>query len=400
MKFYDYQTHFADNNSRLKIYNKSRQIGISFFIAYLAVKNAYLNGSNVLFASASLRQSTELNRICFQWIDCFKKLDPSISLSEESKSVIGFNNGGRIHTLPSNPKTVRGFHGDVYLDEFALHKDQAEIYKALFPSITRGYNITIISTPLGQSDLFHDIWSNMNKYPDFSRHQTTIYQAKKQGFDADIDIIKRNTDEETFRQEYLCEFIDETSSYFPYTLIRDCTGDRIPDGETFMGVDIGRHHDLTVIYVVSKAGDKYFTRQMEILKAEEYQTQMEVITQIILETGITRGSIDASGIGNQLAEDLHRRFHFMEPVPFTNKIKEELVTTARKLFEQKNVQIPNDRDIISDIHSIKKSVTSAGNIRFDSVRTDKGHSDRFWALALALYSGKEEGLVIDDISVL
>jgi phage FluMu gp28-like protein len=30
---------------------------------------------------------------------------------------------------------------------------------------------------------------------------------------------------------------------------------------------------------------------------------------------------------------------------------------------------------------VKRYVTPSGNVRFDAERTDKGHADRFWALA-------------------
>jgi len=36
---------------------------------------------------------------------------------------------------------------------------------------------------------------------------------------------------------------------------------------------------------------------------------------------------------------------------------------------------------------VKKETTAAGNIRFTADRSKSGHSDRFWALALALHAG-------------
>jgi len=36
---------------------------------------------------------------------------------------------------------------------------------------------------------------------------------------------------------------------------------------------------------------------------------------------------------------------------------------------------------------VKKVTTSAGNIRFDAERTNDGHADRFWSLALAVHAG-------------
>ena len=74
-------------------------------------------------------------------------------------------------------------------------------------------------------------------------------------------------------------------------------------------------------------------------------------------------------------------------ITFTNKAKEELAYNTRINFEDKSVFIPPEHDIREDLHAVRKITTAAGNIRFDAVRTDTdGHSDRFWALSLALFA--------------
>ena len=46
-----------------------------------------------------------------------------------------------------------------------------------------------------------------------------------------------------------------------------------------------------------------------------------------------------------------------------------------------------DDAVREDLHSVRKSVTAAGNVRLDVERTDTdGHADRFWALALAYHA--------------
>lgn len=46
--------------------------------------------------------------------------------------------GVRVIGLPANPMTARGFTGDVFLDEFAMHADDVAIWSALFPTLLRG----------------------------------------------------------------------------------------------------------------------------------------------------------------------------------------------------------------------------------------------------------------------
>ncbi|MFB9913573.1 terminase large subunit domain-containing protein, partial [Rhizobium paknamense] len=47
--------------------------------------------------------------------------------------------GSKITALPANPDTARGFSANVFLDEFAFHKDSQQIWRALFPVISKGW---------------------------------------------------------------------------------------------------------------------------------------------------------------------------------------------------------------------------------------------------------------------
>ena len=51
-----------------------------------------------------------------------------------------------------------------------------------------------------------------------------------------------------------------------------------------------------------------------------------------------------------------------------------------------NIRIPSNAKLRSDLRAIKKETTAAGNIRFSADRGENGHSDRFWAGALAVHA--------------
>ena len=76
----------------------------------------------------------------------------------------------------------------------------------------------------------------------------------------------------------------------------------------------------------------------------------------------------------------------VEGVTFTNRVKEDLACRLRTEFENKTVFIPSRHEIREDLHSIRRITTASNNIRFDADRSDNGHADRFWALALALHA--------------
>ena len=71
---------------------------------------------------------------------------------------------------------------------------------------------------------------------------------------------------------------------------------------------------------------------------------------------------------------------------FTNLSKDQLATGLYQAFADKMIRIPKDAELIKDISSIKRTITPTGAVRYDAPRTAKGHADRAWSLALAVYA--------------
>jgi phage FluMu gp28-like protein len=71
-------------------------------------------------------------------------------------------------------------------------------------------------------------------------------------------------------------------------------------------------------------------------------------------------------------------------------MKEDLAFPVRMAFEDRTIKIPGTPEIRADLRAIKKEPTSSGKIRFTADRSESGHSDRFWALALALHATKQK----------
>jgi phage FluMu gp28-like protein len=89
------------------------------------------------------------------------------------------------------------------------------------------------------------------------------------------------------------------------------------------------------------------------------------------------------------AERLQKKFgrSRVEPVTFTSALKEDLATGLYSAFTEQTIRIPQrDKLLLTDLCSIRRLVTSAGNVRYDAPQTDDGHGDRAWALSLALHA--------------
>ncbi|STZ02834.1 terminase large subunit domain-containing protein [Moraxella equi] len=121
--------------------------------------------------------------------------------------------------MPANPDTARGFSANVFLDEFAFHADSRTIWKALFPVISAGFKLRVVSTPNGKGNKFYELMTNLNNKA-WSRHITDIYTAVAYGLPRDIDELKEGlNDDDAWQQEYELKWLDEASAWLSYDLI-------------------------------------------------------------------------------------------------------------------------------------------------------------------------------------
>lgn len=408
MLFYPYQKNIVSQKDRLGITKKSRQIGGTFAYSFKGLKSALFKKRNQIIVSGSQRQSKIVMNYVNRFMEAYKMLPEFAGLKFEidqamEKKLPDSFGGASIYSLPPNPETIRGFNGDVFLDEFALYKNDEEIYEAILPAILRGYDINISSTVYGMSNMFYRVYNDKKIFKDYKRNSINIYEAIKQGLKVDIDLIKNNYDESSFRQEFMAEFIDESTSYFPYSLLRELIEDfeeQLIKGKAYIGIDIGRTHDSTAILVVKEVNGVFYLVRKVVLKQKTFDFQMDIIQQLFHEYNPFGVYIDRGAIGMQLAEQLEQKYIYVTGVNFSNNFISEIVTNAKKLFEQKKFKFVEDKDLISEIHSInKKANTNNNSITFSSKRTTTGHSDSAWALLLALMAGKTgpEAFAFSDV---
>ena len=398
-----YQRRWVKDGSAVKVWVASRQIGKSFALSFEAVASALLARSDNLILSSSERQAQEVMAKVKKHLRCLGALHGPLSPVRETREEIVFSTGSRIISLPANPATVRGFSGNVYLDEFAFHTDSREIWRSMYPTVTRGYKVRITSTPNGKLNMFYELASGSGGIGNgslVSRHRTDIHDAVREGLAIDLESLRMGiADPEAWAQEYECNFLDSSTALIPYELIENCTSaDATVEpferckGETFMGVDIGRRHDLTVFWLLERVGDVLWTRRVMEMRGEPFSAQRESLYRLMEEEGVLRCSMDSTGIGSQLSEEAAVRFGArVEPVHFTQAAKEDLALRARRAFEDRTVRVPVDRRIREDLHSLSRSQTASGATRYSASRTRGGHADRFWALALAIESATAGG---------
>ncbi|MFZ5747172.1 MAG: terminase large subunit domain-containing protein [Pseudomonadota bacterium] len=298
--------------------------------------------------------------------------------------------GTRITALPANPDTARGFSSNVFLDEFAFHKDSGAIWKALFPVISAGWKLRVTSTPNGKSGKFYEL--DTAEDTTWSRHVVDIYQAVADGLPRDIDALRAGiADDDAWAQEYELKYLDEASAWLSYDLIAGCEDDAAGSrdgyqgGPCFVGRDIGRRNDLHVITVCELIGDVLWERERIEQKRATFADMDAAFDEIMRRYQVARACIDQTGMGEKVVEDAQRRYGgVIEGVLFTSASKLIMATQGKERFEDRTVRIPcGDVPYRTDLHKLRKISGPTGVPRFVAERDDD-HADRTWALFLAI----------------
>lgn len=429
--FMPYQSKWIQDESRLKIMEKSRQIGMSWSTAYSAVRRAAAKDArlDVWVSSRDDVQAKLFLQDCKAWASVLKLA--ATDLGEQivgddgkgSASVLEFANGRRIYSLSSNPNALAGKRGHVILDEFALHKDQRTLYRVAKPVTQWGGQLEIISTHRGAGTVFNELIRGIcdkGNSMGWSHHKITLADAVEAGLVEKINsksgqnetrenFMARTKaeciDDEQWQQEYCCIPADDSSAFISYEMISGCeyavgepwewTMEQFQDctNELYAGVDIGRDNDLTVCWIFQKVSGVYFLRKRIELQAVCFADQELNVYPYFALPQMRRVCIDQTGIGRQFVERAQERFgtYKIEGISFTGSSKEAMAYPVRSAFEDKTLRLPADPLIAADLRAIKKETTAAGNIRFTADRSKSGHSDRFWSLGLALHAGKQSG---------
>lgn len=429
-----YQAKWVKDTSRLKIAEKSRQIGWTWATAYGLVARKALATAK-LDAWISSRDDIQA-RLFLEDCKAFAQIlqlgakdlgEQAIDEKGHTAFVLGMANSLRLHSMSSNPDAQAGKRGDRVLDEFALHPDPRKLYAIAYPGITWGGQIEIFSTHRGSGNYFNGLIREIREKGNpkgWSLHRVTLQDALDAGFlyklqgklpedderqemdeAAYFDFIKRGApDEESFQQEYMCVPADDASAFVPWELIDGCTFREGEDWEftlqqagansngIYGGLDIGRDHDLTSFTAVEKLPGLRPVRKRIDLKGLPFSEQESILYPWF--EVCRRVCIDRNGIGRQFAERAAQRFgeHKIEGYNFTGPSKEELAYPVRSAFEDRSIRIPFEDDALkSDIRAIRKEVTKGGATRFAADRGKNGHADRFWGLALALHAAKTAG---------
>ncbi len=442
---YPYQQRWLNDDSRFKVAMFARQTGKTFTTTLEIVLDCIAHEAKgertrwVILSRGERQAKEAINEGVKRHLEALNVVAEILEVpfnTTINALEVTFKGGSKITALPANPDTARGFSANVFLDEFAFHKDSREIWKALFPVISAGWKLRVVSTPNGKGNKFYELMTQHHasrsagqaqpshpsrsagqaqpshlsrsagqdqpsiKKDVWSRHTVDIYQAVSDGLPRDIDQLKSGlNDPDAWAQEFELQWLDEASAWLSYDLIDSVEHPLagIPENYNgnpcFVGIDIGIRNDLFVTWVIESVGDVLWTREIITLKRASFAEQDAAVDGVFKRYNVVHCCMDQTGLGEKPVEDTKRRHGNtrVAGVIFTQASKLMLATEGKEAFEDKRIRIPQgNKSLREDLHKVKKTVGATGLPRFVAESDSGGHADRTWACFLAVHAATGE----------
>lgn len=384
---FPYQEQLLRDPSKRIVACMGRQTGKSTTIAGKAVWFAAAHpGMTTLVVSATMRQSMLMMDKILAGIDGSAVLKRSVAYRARTR--VRFFNGSWIIALPCGRygHTLRGHTAHlIILDEAAFIPEDV-VANVVLPmvSTTDGW-VWMISTPWDKDHIFFKAFSDTGEWSVYHL-PSSVNPLIKPGF---LEEQRRLIGEERFQMEYEAAFVDDARSYFPMSLLRNCVGESVFQGESgglFGGYDPGGKQDYAAFTVVRRMGDRFGVEYVRAEKGLSYTDFDAMLLDYHKAYGLTGICVDATGIGAPIVEHLTDLGLPVEGLTLTDRVKEELLGNLKILLEQKRIVLPQDPMLLSHLNCIEFERSRMGGFRFTHRRDT--HDDLGYALALACWAAR------------
>jgi hypothetical protein len=286
-----------------------------------------------------------------------------------------------------DPNLLRGEAVNFFVIDEAARGMPFASFESVMTTVTQtmGRGI-IISTPNGRG-WFYDVYQRGDRklypteWPEWFSLRMPTWVNPTVPLKA-IQDAKRNLPADSFRQEYMAEFINESAGVFRN--IKGCVRPggffpRLPGHSYVLGVDLARLHDYTVLTVMDRETKSvvYWDRFNQI----DWQIQILKIVQVARAYGATI-SIDSTGIGDPIVSSLQGCGLAIEPYKIGSNIaKRQLIDTLRVEIEQGRISYPEIPTMINELQRFQYKETAGGTIQFEA--PEGFYDDCVISLALA-----------------
>ncbi|EKM6459473.1 terminase ATPase subunit family protein [Cronobacter dublinensis] len=424
---FDYQLrwHKAGLEHRIRDILKSRQIGATFYFSREALLRALETGHNQIFLSASKTQAYVFREYIIQFA---RRVDVELS---GDPIVIG-NNGAKLIFLGTNSNTAQSHNGDLYVDEIFWIPNFQRLRKVASGMASQKHlRSTYFSTPstLGHGafpfwsgELFNKGRTSAAERVDIDishaalaggmlcgdgqwRQIVTIEDALAGGCGLfDLDALKRENSAEDFRNLFMCEFVDDKASVFPFEELQRCMVDSLEEWEDFspfaarpfgsrpvwIGYDPSHTGDSAGCVVLAPpvvSGGKFRILERHQWKGMDFATQAQAIRELTEKYQVEYIGIDATGIGQGVFQLVRAFWPAAREIRYSPEVKTAMVLKAKDTISRGCLEYDaGATDITQSFMAIRKTMTSSGrSATYEASRSEEAsHADVAWATMHAL----------------
>jgi uncharacterized protein YjcR len=430
---FDYQkVWYRNGDQRTRMILKSRQIGATWYFSREAFIDALTTGRNQIFMSASKAQA----HVFKQYIIQFAREEADLDLKGDP---IVLPNGATLYFLGTNYRTAQSYHGNLYLDEVFWIPRFSELYKvASGMAMHKQWRKTYFSTPSSMAHEAYPLWSgaafnkrrakNDQKIIDVShaalaegrlcndkiwRQIVTILDAEKGGCNLfDIDELRDfEYSPDQFDNLLMCNFIDDTASVFPLSMLQGCMVDSWiawrdvlplmtrPFGfnPVWIGYDPSHTGDSAGCVVMAPPatpGGKFRILERHQWRGLTFAQQAEKIEQLTKRYTVAHIGIDVTGVGQGVYQLVKQFFPAARAITYSVEVKTRLVMKAVEVMRTKRLEFDAGwTDIAQSFMAIRRTMTASGrSVTYAAGRSEEvSHADLAWACMHAIDNEPLEG---------
>ena len=303
------------------------------------------------------------------------------SKSESSGELfIKFTNNSIIEFKSSRSEdNLRGNTLDyLILDEFCFIKE-ATYKKILLPTLITRPNskVFLASTPLGRGN-----WGYTQFKLKGDKYKSFRFTYKDNPL-IDLDLIeeyKRTMSETQFAQEFLAEFVDQSTLF---SNIRECeiSEDEItPYTKCYGGIDLGLVNDNSVFTIVNEYGEVVFQDAFTGLEVNDLIDRLDRTFQKYQPEKVY---VETNSFGLVVLQML-RELWFEKVAGFntSNKSKSDIISNLISAFSTKSIRFVENQSLIDELNDFGYKLSPTGQIQYASLTST---DDRIMSLAITWF---------------
>lgn len=277
-------------------------------------------------------------------------------------------------------------------DEFAFSKleqtDGSNLwFDILFPTIkVKGKKIIFVSTPLGKNNVFYEMYLNGIK-PEMRNYISLKKDIYSDGLisEKEIEEIKRSIPELSFKQEFLCEFIEGGNSFFKdYDQCFIDFHNKYQEDKVWIGIDLsGNGEDETILTKIN-SNDKV---QQIVIKGSLDSKYKQIADIINNQNGLVGCFIENNGLGAPMINEIRKlckgKLTKIFDFHTNNTNKEEIISNLAVKIANNDIYFDKENvDLLEQFSNFIVTFSKSRKLVFNAKQGK--HDDRIMSLAIAL----------------